>query len=187
MGPPYPKARLDLRLIPLLLILLPALDIALSILLARSLPRPLIIVWIAASCLAGGLLILSARSGLRRPRPGALDLALAARQLARLVAGLLLLFPGPLSDLVAALLVFPRSRQRLTAWLLARTLGITPSLLEKMVYGNAWPPMPRDGAFPGPLRKDAYVRDAEFEVVRDGDEPPPGGQGRLPETTKPKD
>ena len=187
MGSPHPQARLDLRLIPILILLLPPLDIALTLLVARSLPRPLVLLWIALSCLLGGFLILSARSGLRHPKAGALDIALAARQLVRLVAGVLLLFPGPLSDLLAALLVFPRSRQRMTAWALSRTLGVTPSLFEKMGYGDAWPPLPPGGAFGGPPRKEGYVRDAEFEVVSDGDEAPPGGRGGLPEGTKPQD
>lgn len=175
-----------MRFIPLL-ILFPALDIALTILLVRNLPRPVILLWIAASCLAGGILILSIRGGLRHPKPMALDLALAARRFARLVAGLLLLFPGPLSDILAALLVFPRSRQRLTTWVLSRTLGISPTTFDRSLYEGLRSRDPGGGAYPGRLRKDGYVRDAEFEVVNDGEKAPPEPEGRQPGATKPKD
>ena len=186
-SPPYsqPRPRI-LRFIPFI-ILFPALDIALTILLARNIPRPVVLLWIAASCLAGGFLILSIRKGLRHPRPMALDLALAARQLVRLVTGLLLLFPGPLSDILAALLVFPRSRQKLTAWVLSRTIGISPITFDQSIYERHRSRDPGEGALRGPLRKDGYVRDAEFEVVNDGGEAPPEPEERQPGATKPKD
>ena len=181
-----PRTAYTLRFTPLL-ILLPAVDIALSIILARTLPRPLVLLWIGLACVAGGVLILSARNALRHSRAGGLDLALAARQLVRLVAGALLLFPGPLSDIVAALLVFPRSRQRLTTWVLSRTLGISSNLFSKMTYESSWPGNLAPDVFPRTPRKEGYVRDAEFEVVSEAEDPPPGGHGHLPEATKPKD
>jgi len=170
----------------LLLILLPALDLALCVILAGSLPRPLVLAWLAAASIAGGFLILKARKSLRLPRAGALDLALSAREFVRLAAGLLLLFPGPLSDLVAAILLVPRSRQRLTTWLLSRALGMSLTPWKGRNYEGSWPRGPADGAAPAPRRKDEYVRDAEFEVVSDGEEPSPEVRRPPPDATKPK-
>jgi UPF0716 protein FxsA len=169
-----------------LLILLPFIDIALLIILARTLPRPWILLWVALACVAGGLLVVTSRAGLRGPATRVPDLGLAARQLLRLGAGMLLLFPGPLSDVLALLLIVPRSRRRIAGWLVTRALGFSISSLGKRTYTDPEPWAPAGDRRAAGRPGEQPFRDVEFEVLGDIEDPPSAPEGHEPGSSKPE-
>jgi UPF0716 protein FxsA len=170
-----------LRALILLLFLIPLLDLGLLVFLARAMGRPATLLWLGSACAAGGVLVLAARQGLRGGRPG-LRRASAPispfRFLAYLAAGALLIFPGPLTDLAAILLLIPSVRGLLTKLLALRLLGSSLFRLPQNPYD-----IRGDGDFPrshphrhGP--PGTRMREAEFEVVdepRDPSDPPGPG------------
>ena len=92
-----------------------------------------------------------------------------------LTSALLFPFPGPLTDMLAVLLLVPWTRRRLLGWLLARLLGVRS--LDSLFHfqneaydqtsGNHKAPLePSRPARQGPGEAgEAPARDAEFEIL----------------------
>ncbi len=109
------------------LLVLPLVEIAGLIALGRVLGFWLALAWLGLAGLAGlrilrwqGRRSLQQVAGSTPEGPGATDLL---NTLLVSAAGLLLLFPGPVSDAMAVLLLLPPLRRSLARWLLGRGLS----------------------------------------------------------------
>lgn len=147
------------RLIGLAILLLPLLEIAGFILVSRWIGLSGVLLAVIAGAV-GGLLLLQ-RTGLntvirlrqalnegREPGRSLIDGACFA------AAGLLLIIPGFVSDLVAFALVLPWTRH----YLLRRVAGLHQGRFETRIYGRG------QGPFQGQF-DDEGVIEAEFDVV----------------------
>ena len=103
------------------IVLLPVLDLILLSRMPGILGGQAVFIWLAASALLGLAAIRTGGFRLGRSRsreePELLERALV------LIAGLLLLFPGPASDVLGLILLFPRVRRRIIERLLGTILG----------------------------------------------------------------
>jgi UPF0716 protein FxsA len=78
-------------------------------------------------------------------------------------AGLLLLLPGFLSDMLGLLLFIPPLRRRLTRWLFRRVLEARP--FPRQAPPRQRPEGPRERPSPRGFRRSDDVVDAEFETI----------------------
>jgi UPF0716 family protein affecting phage T7 exclusion len=156
-------------------------DLACVVRLLGRLGGPPVLAWLSVSLLCG-ILLLRAREGVATFLLGSRDrlegggLPFLGLKAAVVLSGLLLAFPGPLSDLLALALLFGPTRRALFRGILpdGRFLGAnrpssgSPLSREgtKASGESGAPPRSPGGGESGPR-----VRDAEFEILRDSEPP----------------
>jgi UPF0716 protein FxsA len=103
------------------IVFLPILDLILLSRMPKLLGGQAVIIWLVCSAVLGVLAIRTGGFRLGRSRareePELLDRALI------LIAGLLLVFPGPASDVLGIIILFPRIRRKIIERLLGTILG----------------------------------------------------------------
>lgn len=161
----------------LLMLLLPFVDLVVLVRLGKVVGLPITLLYLGVTALLGLLLckrpqLMAALLFGKTNATGEFREVPLGAVLACLAAGALLLFPGPLSDLLAGLLLIPPLRTRLLRWSLSRMLRGTQwedaFESETRGYDNARPREEPDDAgedAPWPDGSKGPVRDAEFEVL----------------------